>query len=146
MSTDSPRDGLHDTIIIMYETLFNDPAPSELLKPLKKRKILNLDMVLETVNQGILDIFKVEHAKRKALKEEVQHLRAEMIRKNKLINELKTKVRKLKHQCQCQICYTIPSGWRTLLCGHWYCPECLPPIGATCGTCRQVITGVIKSY
>ncbi|EER43786.1 conserved hypothetical protein [Histoplasma capsulatum H143] len=118
-STDSPRDGLHDTIIIssdaemdehqsparnlrrkrpctdysysVYEALFDDPAPSELLKPPKKRKIPNLDTVLETANQGILDIFKVEHAKRKALKEEVQHLRAEMTRKDELINELETK-------------------------------------------------------
>ncbi|OJD11106.1 hypothetical protein AJ78_08056 [Emergomyces pasteurianus Ep9510] len=172
VSADSPRDGLHNTIIIssdaemdehrpparksrrkrpctdysylVYESLFDDPAPSELWQPTKKHKIPNLDT--ETANQGIHDIFKAEHVKRKALEEEAQHLRAEMIRKNGLVGELETEVRELKHQWQCHICYTIPSGWRTLLCGHRYCPKCLPPIGATCGTCRQVITGVIKSY
>ncbi|OJD14565.1 hypothetical protein ACJ73_09070 [Blastomyces percursus] len=180
-SADSPRDGLHNTIIIssdaemdehqfptrklrrkrlridysypVYEALFDDPAPSEMWQPPKKRKIPNLDTVLETANQGIHNIFEAEHAKRKALEEEVQHLRAEMTRKDGQVGELeteiyglKTEVRELKHQCQCQICYTISSGWRTLLCGHRYCPECVPPIGATCGMCRQVITGVIKSY
>ncbi|EDN09149.1 predicted protein [Histoplasma mississippiense (nom. inval.)] len=176
-SADSPRDGLRSTIIIssdaemdehlpparklrrkrprtdysypVYEALFDDPAPSEMRQPPKKRKIPNLPnlgTVLETANQGIHNIFEAEHAKRKALEEEVQHLRAEITRKNGLVDRLETEVRELKHQCQCQICYTIPSGWRTLLCGHRYYPECLPPIGATCGMCRQVITGVIKSY
>ncbi|OAT11904.1 hypothetical protein BDBG_07319 [Blastomyces gilchristii SLH14081] len=144
----------------MYEALFDSPAPSEMWQPPKKCKIPNLGTVLETANQGIHDIFKAEHVKRKVLEEEVQHLRAEMTRKDGLVGKLETEiceletevcgleteVRELKHQCQCQICYIIPSGWRTLLCGHRYCPKCLPPIGATCGTCRQVITGVVKSY
>ncbi|KAG5288229.1 hypothetical protein I7I48_10401 [Histoplasma ohiense] len=130
----------------MYEALFDDPVPSEMRQPPKKHKIPNLDVVLETTNQGIHNIFKVEYVKREVLEEEVQHLCAEITRKNELVDRLETEVHELKHQCQCQIYYTIPSGWRTLLCGHRYCPECLPPIGATCGMCRQVITGVIKSY
>ncbi|OAX77537.1 hypothetical protein ACJ72_08163 [Emergomyces africanus] len=118
-SADSPRDRLHNTIIIssdvkmnehqpparklrrkrprtdysysVYEALFDDPDTFELWQPLQKHKISNLNMVLETANQGILDIFKVEHAKRKALKEEVQHLQAEITRKDRMIDELETK-------------------------------------------------------
>ncbi|EDN06455.1 predicted protein [Histoplasma mississippiense (nom. inval.)] len=120
-SADSPRDGLRSTIIIssdaemdehqpqarklrrkrprtdysypVYEALFDDPAPSEMRQPPKKRKIPNLPnlgTVLETANQGIHNIFEAEHAKRKALEEEVQHLRAEITRKNGLVDRLET--------------------------------------------------------
>ncbi|EDN03761.1 predicted protein [Histoplasma mississippiense (nom. inval.)] len=120
-SADSPRDGLRSTIIIssdaemdehqpparklrrkrprtdysypVYEALFDDPAPSEMRQPPKKRKIPNLDAVLETANQGIHNIFEAEHAKREALEEEVQHLRAEITRKNGLVDRLETEVR-----------------------------------------------------
>ncbi|EDN06626.1 predicted protein [Histoplasma mississippiense (nom. inval.)] len=170
-SADIPHDGLHHTVIIssdsemderqpparklrrkrlrtdysypMYGAQFDDPAPSEMSQPPKRR---NLDVVLETANQEIHKIFKAEHAQREALEKEVQRLRAEMTRKDERVDKLETKVRELKDQCRCQICFTIPSGWRTLLCGHRYCPKCVPPIGGTCSPCRQVITGVIKSY
>ncbi|KKZ63856.1 hypothetical protein EMCG_01809 [[Emmonsia] crescens] len=90
-SADSPGDGLYNTIIIssdaemdehqspaqklrrgrlrtdysylVYEALFDDPAPSAMWQPPKKRKIPNLDTVMETANQGIHNIFKAEHAK-----------------------------------------------------------------------------------
>ncbi|EEH39496.2 hypothetical protein PAAG_08765 [Paracoccidioides lutzii Pb01] len=170
-SADIPHDGLHHTVIIssdsemderqpparklrrkrprtdysypMYEAQSNDPAPSEMSQPPKRH---NLGMVLETANQEIHNIFKAEHVLRELLEKEVQRLRAEMTRKNELIDKLETEVCELKYQCRCQICYTIPSGWRTLLCGHRYCPECAPPITEICGTCRQVVVGVIKSY
>ncbi|EDN05645.1 predicted protein [Histoplasma mississippiense (nom. inval.)] len=173
-SADSPRDGLHHTVVIssdsemderqpparklrrkrprtdysypMYEAQFDDPAPSEMWQPPKRRKMPNLDTVLETANQEIHNIFEAEHARTEALEKEVQRLRAEMARKDERVDKLETKVRELKYQCRCQICFTIPSGWRTLLCGHRYCPKCVPPIGETCATCRQVIAGVIKSY
>ncbi|EEH21786.2 hypothetical protein PABG_04002 [Paracoccidioides brasiliensis Pb03] len=111
----------------MYEAQFDDPAPSEMWQPPKRRKMSNLDTVLETANQEIHNIFKAEHARREVLEEEVQNLRTEMTRKNELVDKLETEVRELKYQCRCQIWYTIPSGWRNLLCGHRYCPECAPP-------------------
>ncbi|OJD21509.1 hypothetical protein ACJ73_07148 [Blastomyces percursus] len=141
-SANSPRDGHHNTIIIssdaemdehqpsarklrrkrprtdysysVYEALFDDPAPSELWQPPKKRKILNLDTVLEFMTFS-----------RRSMRRE--NLRAEMGRKDGLIGELETEVRELKHQCQCQICYTIPSAWRTLLCGHRLLPRVPSP-------------------
>ncbi|EDN11094.1 predicted protein [Histoplasma mississippiense (nom. inval.)] len=136
------RDPTQATAIQWYEAQFDDPAPSEMWQPPKRRKMSNLETVLETANQEIHNIFKAEHARREALEEEVQNLHTEMTRKNELVDKLETEVRELKHQCRCQIWYTIPSGWRTLLCGHRYCPECAPPpIDKTCGTCRQVVGG-----
>ncbi|EDN10986.1 predicted protein [Histoplasma mississippiense (nom. inval.)] len=88
-SADIPHDGLHHTVIIssdsemderqpparklrrkrprtdynypMYEAQFDNPAPSEMWQPPKRR---NLGMVLETANQEIHNIFKAEHARR----------------------------------------------------------------------------------
>lgn len=57
----------------------------------------------------------MKHVKKKALKEEVQHLCVEIIRKNELVNRLETEVYDLKHQCQCQICYISPPVLSTVL-------------------------------
>ncbi|KKZ61358.1 hypothetical protein EMCG_04021, partial [[Emmonsia] crescens] len=92
---------------IMYEALFDDSAFFKMQQTLKKCKILNLDM--KTVNQRIHNIFEMKHANRSALREEVQHLCAEITRNKKLIDKLETEVCELKYQYQCQICYIILS-------------------------------------
>ncbi|OJD27034.1 hypothetical protein ACJ73_01579 [Blastomyces percursus] len=137
----------------------SDALKSEMERPLKKQKISNLDMVLlrpfpETANQEIHTIFKAECAKRRKLEKEVQtleevrHLRAEMTMKDELFGNLETKIRELQHRCQCEICYSIPSEWRTLLpCGHRFCAGCLHLlIGDDCPKCRKPITGILKSF
>ncbi|QSS53013.1 hypothetical protein I7I53_00135 [Histoplasma capsulatum var. duboisii H88] len=133
----------------------SDALESEMEWPPKKQKISNLDTVLETANQEIHTIFEAERAKRRkleeevqTLEEEVQHLRAETTMKDELFSNLETKIRELQHRCQCEICYSIPSGWRTLLpCGHRFCAGCLRPlIGDDCPKCRKPITGIFKSY
>ncbi|EER41731.1 conserved hypothetical protein [Histoplasma capsulatum H143] len=133
----------------------SDALESEMEWPPKKQKISKLDTVLETANQEIHTIFEAERAKRRkleeevqTLEEEVQHLRAETTMKDELFSNLETKIRELQHRCQCEICYSIPSGWRTLLpCGHRFCAGCLRPlIGDDCPKCRKPITGIFKSY
>ncbi|OJD28221.1 hypothetical protein ACJ73_00378 [Blastomyces percursus] len=119
----------------------SDSLESEMEQPLKKQKISNLDMTLESANREIHTIFEAERAKRRKLEEEVQRLHAEMAK-------LETKLRELKHRFECEICYSIPSEWRTLLpYGHRFCTRCLrPAIGDDCPKCRSSITGILKSY
>ncbi|EEQ92423.1 uncharacterized protein BDCG_07543 [Blastomyces dermatitidis ER-3] len=132
-----------------HEALFDNLVSleaSETSQPRKKHKISSLDMVLETANQKIHEVWEAEHAKMKNPEEKVQHLLVEMIRKDEQISELEAKIRELEHRCQCSICYTIPLEWKTLLCGHRFCSQCLSSDAMTCGSCRQNITGYIKSY
>ncbi|KKZ61472.1 hypothetical protein EMCG_00134 [[Emmonsia] crescens] len=66
---------------------------------LKRHKMLNLDTVLVRLLSKIHNIFKVEHTQRETLKREVQHLCAEMTRKNEWVDKLEIKVHELKYQC-----------------------------------------------
>ncbi|OJD16125.1 hypothetical protein AJ78_03705 [Emergomyces pasteurianus Ep9510] len=61
----------------------SDSLESEMERPLKKQKISNLDMIL-------IRLFFTKRVKRRKLKEEVQHLHAEMVK-------LEIKLQELKH-------------------------------------------------
>ncbi|KMP10251.1 hypothetical protein CIRG_09932 [Coccidioides immitis RMSCC 2394] len=134
-----------------YEPLLDDLAPTDaspagMSSPPKKRKVLNLSLLLETASRGIYDVVDAKDAEIKKLEEQVQHLQEEMSRKDERVSKLEIEVHELRCQCQCPICYEIPSEWRTLLCGHRFCPECVSSGVMTCGMCRQDNTGYIKSY
>ncbi|QSS64965.1 hypothetical protein I7I51_02043 [Histoplasma capsulatum] len=137
--TDAPRSPprelrrkrrLVDYSLPEYEALFDGPAllnssASTTLQPLEKRTMPNLKVVLQWVKTYPGSRYFHE----RDLQEEVQRLkkwnteleikhRAELIGNNEEIRRLKAEVIELEHRCQCPICYTIPSEWKTLLCGH----------------------------